>query len=78
MRVSVMPSALRIRLSLIFLGLIPVVGLALGIISTKAHPIFERVFDKYDELNNVVEENVRGIRVIKSLSNNSYKPLALK
>ncbi len=54
------------QLSLIFLALIPVVGLALGIISTKAHPIFKGVFDKYDELNNVVEENVRGIRVVKS------------
>lgn len=54
------------QLSLIFLALIPIVGLALGVISTKAHPIFKRVFDKYDNLNNVVEENVRGIRVIKS------------
>ena len=54
------------RLSLIFLALIPIVGLALGLISTKAHPIFKRVFDKYDNLNNVVEENVRGIRVVKS------------
>ena len=54
------------KLSLIFLGLIPVVGLALGLISIKAHLIFKRVFDKYDNLNNVVEENVRGIRVVKS------------
>jgi len=54
------------QLSLIFLGLIPIVGLALGLISTKAHPIFKRVFEKYDNLNNVVEENVRGIRVVKS------------
>lgn len=54
------------QLSLIFLALIPIVGLALGVISTKAHPIFKRVFDKYDSLNNVVEENVRGIRVVKS------------
>ena len=54
------------QLSLIFLGLIPIVGLALGLISTKAHPIFKRVFDKYDNLNSVVEENVRGIRVVKS------------
>ena len=48
------------------MALIPIVGLALGLISTKAHPIFKRVFDKYDSLNNVVEENVRGIRVVKS------------
>ena len=61
------------QLSLIFLALIPVVGLALGIISTKAHPIFERVFDKYDDLNNVVEENVRGIRVIKSFVLEDYE-----
>jgi len=54
------------QLSLIFLALIPIVGLALGLISTKAHPIFKRVFDKYDNLNSVVEENVRGIRVVKS------------
>lgn len=54
------------QLSLIFLALIPIVGLALGLISSKAHPIFKRVFDTYDNLNNVVEENVRGIRVVKS------------
>ena len=54
------------QLSLIFLGLIPIVALALGLISAKAHPIFKRVFDRYDNLNNVVEENVRGIRVVKS------------
>lgn len=62
----IMAFNINAKLSLIFLALIPVVGLALGIISTKAHPIFKRVFDKYDNLNNVVEENVRGIRVIKS------------
>ena len=53
-------------LSLIFLALIPVVGIALGLISTRVHPIFKKVFDTYDNLNNVVEENVRGIRVVKS------------
>ena len=54
------------RLSLIFLALIPVVGIVLGLISTKVHPIFKKVFDTYDNLNNIVEENVRGIRVVKS------------
>jgi len=62
----VMAFNINSQLSLIFLGLIPIVGLALGLISTKAHPIFKRVFEKYDNLNNVVEENVRGIRVVKS------------
>ena len=62
----IMAFNINAQLSLIFLGLIPIVGLALGLISTKAHPIFKRVFDRYDNLNNVVEENVRGIRVVKS------------
>ena len=53
-------------LALIFLGLIPIVGIALYFIMGTVHPIFNRVFKKYDELNNVVEENVSGIRVVKS------------
>lgn len=62
----IMAFNINTQLSLIFLALIPIVGIALGLISTKVHPIFKRVFDKYDHLNNIVEENVRGIRVVKS------------
>jgi ATP-binding cassette subfamily B protein len=47
----IMAFNINLQLSLIFLGMIPVVALVLGIISTKAHPIFTRVFDKYDNLN---------------------------
>ena len=54
------------ELSLIFLGLIPFVAIALGFLSFKVHPIFKRVFRRYDDLNEVVEENVSGIRVVKS------------
>ncbi len=53
-------------LSLVFLGCIPVLGLGLFLIMTKAHPIFEKVFRTYDRLNNVVQENIRGMRVVKS------------
>lgn len=53
-------------LSLIFVACLPVLALGLWIIMSKAHPIFERVFRTYDELNNVVRENVRGMRVVKS------------
>ena len=62
----IMAFNLNAELSLIFLALIPIVGIALALVSTKVHPIFKRVFDKYDDLNNVVEENVREIRVVKS------------
>ncbi len=54
------------RLSMIFLGCIPILGVGLYLIVHKAHPIFERVFRIYDRLNGVVQENVRGMRVVKS------------
>lgn len=53
-------------LSLIFLGAIPVLGLGLFFIIRTAYPRFTRVFKTYDKLNNVVQENLRGIRVVKS------------
>ncbi|WP_053984644.1 ABC transporter ATP-binding protein [Niameybacter massiliensis] len=53
-------------LSLIFLGAIPFLGFGLYLIIRNAHPIFERVFKTYDKLNNVVQENLRGIRVVKA------------
>ena len=54
------------KLALIFLVVIPILALGLYFIMTSAHPIFERVFKKYDWLNNVVQENLLGIRVVKS------------
>ena len=53
-------------LAMIFLVVIPVLALGLFIIMRSAHPFFERVFKKYDWLNNVVQENLLGIRVVKS------------
>lgn len=54
------------QISLIFLAVIPFLALGLFTIMTKAHPIFEKVFKIYDNLNNVVQENLRGIRVVKA------------
>ena len=53
-------------LSLIFLLVIPVLSLGLWLIMSNVHPIFVRVFKTYDRLNNVVQENLHGIRVVKS------------
>ena len=60
--------ALRIstRLSTIYLVAIPVLVLALVCLVPLVFKIFDRVFKTYDKLNNVVQENVRGIRVVKS------------
>ena len=62
----VMAFIINTKLALIFLALVPILGVGLYIIATHAHPIFEKVFKTYDKLNNVVQENVRGIRVVKS------------
>lgn len=62
----VMAFSMNPTLSLIFLVVIPVLGLGLGFIATRAHPVFQRMMKKYDRLNTVVEENLRGIRVVKA------------
>lgn len=62
----VMAFSINPELSLIFLAVIPLLGVGLYVIVVKAHPIFEKVFRTYDHLNNVVQENLRGIRVVKS------------
>lgn len=49
-----------------FVIVIPVLAIGMMIIMKYSFPIFERAFDSYDDLNKVVQENVRGIRVVKS------------
>ena len=53
-------------MALIFLYIVPILAVGLFFIMSKAHPIFERVFKTYNKLNNVVQENLYGIRVVKS------------
>ena len=62
----VMTFRINPRLALVFLIVIPVLAVGLLFIMTRAHPIFEKVFKKYDWMNNVVQENLLGIRVVKS------------
>lgn len=57
----------------ILLAVIPLMAALLLLIVRKVHPIFDRVFHTYDELNNVVQENVRGIRVVKSFNREEYE-----
>ncbi len=66
------------KISLIFLVAIPVLGFILFFIIKKAHPIFEKVFKKYDKLNNVVQENVSAIRVVKSYVREEYEEQKFK
>ena len=61
------------HLSLIFLVTIPVLGTGLWIIMSRVHPLFVRVFSTYDKLNNVVQENLHGVRVVKSYLREDYE-----
>ncbi len=61
------------RIALIFLAIAPILGFGLIFIATKAHPVFEKVFRTYDRLNSVVQENLRGIRVVKAFVREDYE-----
>ena len=62
----IMAVKINVKMSFIFFALIPFVAIVLFVISRLAMPLFEKVFKKYDDLNNIVEENTSGIRVVKS------------
>lgn len=61
-----MAMSVNFQLSLIFMAAIPILGIGLFLIISRSQPIFQRVYKVYDRLNNVVRENIRGIRVVKS------------
>ncbi len=59
-------AAISVKLCLIYCVALPILATALFSVIGKVHPIFQRVFKTYDKLNNVVRENLHGIRVVKS------------
>ena len=62
----IMAILINVKLGLIFLAAIPILAIGLLLIAKTAHPVFEKAIKMYDNLNNTVEENVRGIRDVKS------------
>ena len=69
----VMAFSINSRMALIFLCTAPVLAIGLTIIMLKAVPFFNRIFKKYDAMNESVEENVRGMRVVKSYVREDYE-----
>lgn len=69
----VMAYAMGGSISFVYLAMIPLLGFGLGLIIHKVGPIFTRVFHKYDALNESVEENVTGMRVVKSYVREDYE-----
>ena len=61
------------NLAFTFVAVIPILGCGLLMIARKALPVFRAVFKKYDKLNESVEENVRGMRVVKSFVREDYE-----
>ncbi len=60
-------------ISMVFLACIPILAIGLCGLAVLVHPVFERVFHTYDALNNVVDENLQGIRVVKSYNRESFE-----
>ena len=54
------------RMALVFLAVLPILAIGMGILMKVVGPVFERAFKIYDRMNTVVQENVRGIRVVKT------------
>lgn len=64
---------MSVKIGFIYLAIVPVLGLILFIIVKFAMPVFDRVFHKYDQLNASVEENIKGIRVVKTYVREDYE-----
>ena len=61
------------KMAFIFLFTIPVLGIGLIFVIRKTMPLFRRVFRKYDALNASIQENIRGMRVVKSYVREDYE-----
>lgn len=61
------------QLAVVFLVIIPLLALALGLIISKAFPLFQKMLKKYDRLNALVQEDLVGIRVVKAFVREDYE-----
>ncbi len=69
----VMSFSINARLSMVFLGAMIFLSIALTLIITRCHPIFTKVFSKYDDLNASVQENINASRVVKAYVREEYE-----
>lgn len=69
----IMAFRINAKLSLVFLVTVPILAVGLVLMMKHALPLFARVFKKYDNLNRIVQENLRGVRVVKSFVREDYE-----
>lgn len=70
---TVMAVCVNPQLSIVFLFAIPVLGISIFFIATKAFPRFEKMLSQYDSMNGMVQENLTGIRVVKAFAREDYE-----
>ena len=70
---TIMAFTINWKLSLVFVAIIPVLVCGLLFISSHVHPIFGRMFKEMDKMNRVVQENLRGVRVVKSFVRKEFE-----
>ena len=61
------------KMAWVFIGVVPILGIGLAFVISRTMPLFRRVFKKYDKLNASVQENVKGMRVVKSFVREDYE-----
>lgn len=61
------------KMAWIFLIVVPILGVGLGLVIYKTMPLFKKVFKKYDNLNGSIQENIKGMRVVKSFVREDYE-----
>ena len=69
----IMAFVINVKIAFIFLALVPVLGAGLFILFRLVDPIFTRVFKKYDAMNESIQEDIKGIRVVKSYVRDEYE-----
>ena len=70
---TVMCFFVNVKLAFIYVALVPIVAIEFGLIIRFAFPIFSKILPKYDDLNESVEENINGIRVVKNFVREDYE-----
>lgn len=64
---------LNLKIALIFTAFMPVMGITFFLLARFAMPIFEKMFDALDKLNNIMSENIHGMRAVKTFNREEYE-----
>ena len=70
--------SISVKIALIFTAIVPLIAGSLITISRLAMPVFEKMFEAFDSLNNIMSENIHGIRVVKTFNRERFEFLKMK